>query len=151
MENCSKMSEIQTYSINNPTRKSKISSLPQGEGNSSFNLEAHTSTDMKVKRPMVTPNDLTFIVPENKTYSDRDATKRIQTINTDIYEGAKQIQTTNPKKYGDAKLLQIINKDTYKSVNQENEKHEFNYKRYFTIFGIFALLTAAISYFRKGK
>lgn len=116
------MSDIQTYNINN-----QISYSPQirGGDNStpSYQLEAHTSTKMKVKRPKVTPNDLKLILPDKKPFSDAEATKRIQSINTDIYEGAKQ----------------------------EKEKHEFNFKRYFTIFGILALLTAAIAYFRKGK
>ncbi len=116
------MSDIQTYNINNPIPRS-----PQIKGGEnqmqSYQLEAHNSKDMKVKRPKVSPNDLKLILPEKKPYSDIEATKRIQSINTDIYEGAQK----------------------------EKEKHEFNFKRYFTIFGILALLTAAIGYFRKGK
>ena len=116
------MSDIQTYSINNP-----IPISPQINGGDNqiqpYQLEAHSSNDMKVKRPKVSPNDLKFLLPDKKPFSDTEATKRIQTINTDIYEGAKK----------------------------EKEKHEFNLKRYFTIFGILALFTAAIGYFRKGK
>lgn len=122
MENFSKMSDIQTYNINNP-----ILASPQIKGGDnkvqSYQLEAHNSKNMKVKRPKVSPNDLKLILQNKKPYSDAEATKRIQSINTDIYESAKQ----------------------------EKEKHEFNLKRYFTIFGILALLTAAIGYFRKGK
>ena len=116
------MSDIQTYNINNP-----IPVSPQLRGGDSktqsYQLEAHTSANMKVKRPKVTPNDLKLILPNKKPFSDAEATKKIQSINTDIYEGAKQ----------------------------EKEQHEFKFKRYFTIFGILALLTAAISYFRKGR
>jgi hypothetical protein len=115
------MNEINTHTNNYLSTPNPV---PTGEGKTErFNLEAHTSKDMKVKRPKITQNDLTFVVPEKKLFSDREATKRMQAINTDIYEGAKQ----------------------------EKEKHVFNFKRYFTIFGILALLTAAIGYFRRGK
>ena len=87
------------------------------------NLEAQISKQMKVKRPKVSANNIKTMLPAQKTFSDREATKRIQAINIDIYEGAAK----------------------------EKEKHEFNFKRYFTIFGIFALLAAAVSYFRKRK
>ena len=116
------MTDIQTYNINNP-----ISNSPQKYGDdslsNSYQLEAHTSANMKVKRPKVTPNNLNLILPNKKPFSDTEATKKIQAINTDIYEGAVK----------------------------EKEKHEFNLKRYFTIFGILALLTAAAAYFRKGR
>ena len=99
-------------------------SLPQSEGKDNpFILEAHSSKNMKVKRPKVQPNDIKMMLPAQKTFSDREATKKMQAINTDIYESAKK----------------------------EKEQHEFNTKRYFTIFGILALLTAAIAYFRKGR
>ena len=115
------MSEVNTYNYNNTSPPGPV--MRSGENNEAFNLEAHTSANMKVKRPKVTPNDLKLIQSGKKLFSDAEATKKIQSINTDIYEGAKQ----------------------------EKEKHEFNFKRYFTIFGIIALLTAAYSYFRKGR
>lgn len=114
------MSKIQTYNINN---LDSLCFKGRDNPNEAFNLEAHTSTNMKVKRPKVTPNDLVLVQTGKKPFSDAEATKKIQSINTDIYEGAKQ----------------------------EKEKHEFNFKRYFTIFGIIALITAAYTYFRKGK
>ena len=118
------MTDIQTYNSNNLNSGQKFSVLQPADGRSlNFGEDSHVSTNMKVKRPKVTPNDLKFILPSKKTFSDADATKKIQAINTDIYEGAKN----------------------------EKEKHEFNTKRYFTIFGILALLTAALSYFRKGR
>ena len=88
-----------------------------------YNLEAHTSTNMKVKRPKVDPNDLHLVLPQKKPFSDEKEKKKMRAINTDIYEGAVK----------------------------EKEKHEFNLKRYFTICGIIALLAAAIGHFRKGK
>ena len=116
------MTEIQTYNINNLNYNHP--SIRGGDNSQdSLNLEAHTSTNMKVKRPKVSPNDLTIILPDKKPFSDKEATKRMQTINTDIYEGTVK----------------------------EKEKHEFNFKRYLSIFGIMALLTAAIAYFRRGK
>jgi len=116
------MTEItQTYNINNSTTKSKVTTFPQGESIPEFKLEAHSSKNMKVKPPTVTPNDLIIKLPKQKVFSDQEATKKMQAINTDIYIGAKK----------------------------EKEKHEFNTKRYFTIFSIFALITAAIAYFRK--
>ena len=87
-----------------------------------INIEAHTSNNMKVERPKVTANFLQSL-PMNNKYSYKEADNQLRQINTDIYEGTKK----------------------------EKSKHEFNAKRYFTIFGILALLTAAITCFRKGK
>lgn len=116
------MTKIQTYNINNLNYQSPT--IKGGDNSQdSLNVEAHTSTSMKVKRPKVEPNDITITLPDKKPFSDKEATKRMQSINTDIYEGAVK----------------------------EKEKHEFNLKRYFTIFGIIALITAAIAYLRKGK
>lgn len=111
------MSDIQTYNYNNSPPNFR------SHGENGLNIDAHTSTDMKVKRPKITPNDLTVIPQTKPVFSDKEATKRMQAINTDIYEGAKK----------------------------EKEKHVFNLKRYFTIFGIITLLTAALAYFGKGK
>ncbi len=111
------MSDIQTYNYNNSPPNFR------SQGENGLNLDAHTSTDMKVKRPKISPNDLTVMLQNKPVFSDKEATKRMQAINTDIYEGAKK----------------------------EKEKHEFNFKRYFTIFGIIVLLTTAFAYFRKGK
>lgn len=116
------MNDVNTYNGN--ISSSPPSSFKRAENNDdSLRLDAHTSKNMKVKRPKITVNKLTAMLPTQKTFSDRDATKRMQEINTDIYEGAKK----------------------------EKEKHEFNFKRYLTIFGIIALLTTAIAYFRKGR
>ena len=116
------MSELNTYNINNGTPPPY--STPSMKGDGDINLvEAHTSTNMKVKRPKVTQNDLKITLPAKKAFSDKEATKRMQAINTDIYEGAAK----------------------------EKEKHVFNFKRFFTIFGIIGLLTAALTYFSKGK
>ena len=115
------MEKIQNYSINN---KNYYSQPVKGSESSqeSFNLEAHNSANLKVERPKISPNDLMITLPVQKPFSDKEATKRMQAINTDIYEGA----------------------------TKEKEKHEFNLKRFFTIFGIIAMLTGAIAYFRKG-
>lgn len=113
------MSDIKTYN-NYP-----IQQFPsmKARDNSQLIIEAHTSDNMKVQRPKLNPNDIAITLPNPKAFSDREATKKMQAINTDIYEGAKK----------------------------EKEKHEFNLKRYLTIFGIIAIITAALAYFRKGK
>ena len=115
------MSDINTYN-NYPAKSPPIKAKEKND----FVIEAHTSSDMKVKRPIVSANELNSLLPSKPVFSDREATKRMQAINTDIYEGAKK----------------------------EKEKHEFNLKRFFTIFGIITLLTAAFTYLRrrgKGK
>ena len=116
------MSDIKTYNINNLNQKSLT--IKGGDSSqNAFNIDAHTSTNMKVKRPKVQPNDVLITLPDKKPFYDKEATKRLQAINTDIYENAVK----------------------------EKDKHEFSFKRYFTIFGIMALLTAAITYLCKRK
>ena len=113
------MEQIQTY--NNYKNHYSLPLNDNGTLQEPFNLEAHNSANLKVERPKISPNDLMITLPVQKPFSDKEATKRMQTINTDIYEGA----------------------------TKEKEKHEFNYKRFFTIFGIITLLTGAIAYFHK--
>jgi len=93
-----------------------------------FNMiEAHYSTETKVKRPQITA-EAPSKVPKHALFSDKEATKRVQKINTDIYEGAKK----------------------------EKTKNDFNKSLYFKIFGGVTLLTAGIAgiykirkYFKK--
>ena len=99
-------------------------SPPIFKGDNGLILEAHSSSKMKLDRPKVTDADFSQRLLTDKTaYSKKEADNRLKTLNNDIYQGAKK----------------------------EKEKHEFNLKRYFSIFGILALLAAAIGYFRKGK
>lgn len=86
-------------------------------------LEAHSSPNMKVERPKITVNDLQMNLQSKNPYSDKEANQKLKAISEDIYTGTKK----------------------------EKSNHEFNFKRYFTIFGILALITAALGYFRKGK
>ena len=116
------MSEIQNYNLNKNI--SQLSpAMKKNSENEVFCVDAHSSKNMKVKRPKVLPNDLMINLPQKNIYSDREATKKIQAINTDIYENAKK----------------------------EKDRHEFNFKHYFTICGIVALLAGAIAYFRRGR
>ena len=121
MEKCSKMQDIQnnynTYSISNSPPIKSGEKMPV-----QFNIEAHTSNNMKVEQPKVTANFLQSL-PVNNRYSYKEADNQLKQINADIYEGTKK----------------------------EKSKHEFNSKRYFTIFGILSLLTVAITCFRKRK
>lgn len=89
-----------------------------------YNLDAHNSQNMKLDRPKVAAAEFTKNLPSNNMYySHNEAKNKLAKLNNDIYQGTKQ----------------------------EKSKHEFNFKRYFTIFSILALLTAAFAYFRRGR
>lgn len=115
------MSELQKINISSEMN----SSLPnyKGEAHNSYNIEAHVSSNMKLERPKVSAADFSSTLQNNNKYSYSEANKQLMALNNDIYEGTKK----------------------------EKEKHEFNLKRYFTIFGILGILTAAFAYFRRGK
>ena len=109
--------------VTNTQLNGQIKVGPSIKGNDGLIIEAHNSNNMKLDRPKVGPNDILITLPTQKSFSDRDATQKIRQINNDIYQGTKK----------------------------EKSKHEFNLKRYFTIFGIIGLLTAAVAYFRRGR
>ena len=109
--------------INNAQFNNSTINTPSFKGNDGLIIEAHSSDNMKLERPKVSANDMLINLPVQKSYNDKEASQRIKQINQDIYQGTKK----------------------------EKSKHEFNLKRYFTIFGILGLLTAAIAYFRKGR
>ena len=99
-----------------------ILSPPFG-GDDSFMIEAHTTSNMKLEHPKVNSAEFNNALTNYNKYSHMEATKHLKEIDKDIYQ----------------------------RTHKEKSKHEFNFKRYFTIFGILGLLTAAIAYFRKGK
>ena len=78
---------------------------------------------MKLKRPKVTNSLPPQLIQTKHLYKPSDTENYMKNLNIDIYE------------------------DTQK----ETANNGFNFKRYFTIFGIITLITAAIAYFRKGK
>ena len=80
-------------------------------------LEAHYSTETKVKRPKLVAAEAPASLPKQVLFSNQDADKRMQQINNDIYEGAKK----------------------------EKTKNDFDKKLYFKIFGGITLLTAGIA------
>ena len=80
-------------------------------------LEAHYSTETKVKRPKLVAAEAPASLPKQVLFSNQDADKRMQQINTDRYEGAKK----------------------------EKAKNDFDKKLYFKIFGGVTLLTAGIA------
>ena len=80
-------------------------------------LEGHYSTETKVKRPKIVVADAPASLPKQVLFSNKDADKRMQQINTDIYEGAKK----------------------------EKSKNEFNKSLFFKIFGGVTLATAGIA------
>lgn len=112
------MSDVQGNNLN-------IMLSPQfkGDDSNAFNLQAHTTSNMKLERPKITSADFTNALNNYTKYSNAESKKQLKAIDKDIYQRAKK----------------------------EKDRHEFNFKRYFTIFGILGLLTAAITYFRKGK
>ena len=86
-------------------------------------IEAHYSTDTKVKRTKTGAIEAPAVLPKHQLFSDSIANQKINSINTDIYEGAKK----------------------------EKKKHEFNKSLYFKIFGGVTLLTAGIAGIYKIK
>ena len=94
-----------------------------GDNRSMYNLEAHTTSNMKLERPKVSSADFSSALNNYNKYSHLENSKHLNKIDNDIYKRAKK----------------------------EKREHEFNFKRYFTIFGILGLLTAAFAYFRRGK
>ena len=80
-------------------------------------IEAHYSTDTKVKRSNHGVVEAPMIIPKHQLFSDDLANQKMNSINADIYEGAKK----------------------------EKKKHEFNKSLYFKIFGGVTLLTAGIA------
>ena len=82
--------------------------------------DAYYTTELKVK-PQLSAASPPLVLPKGYSFSDKDASRRMQTINTDIYQGAKKEKTSN----------------------------EFNKKLYFKIFGGVVLFTAGIACIRK--
>ncbi len=86
-------------------------------------IESHYTTDTKVKRSNIGIAEPPLELPKYKPFSSDAANKKMQAINTDIYQKAKQ----------------------------EKKEHEFNKKLYFKIFGGVTLLTAGIAGIYKIK
>ena len=147
MENCSSMNEkIQTNSYNS-LPVSLSSNKCEGRSSDCFNLDSHMSDSMKVQRSAVNQNDLPFIVPDKKPYTDYEANNKLKVLNDQIFkETHNGISSSNY-------ILKPLNTDKFEyntnEKNMEEEKNGFNFKRYFTIFGILALITAAFAYFRR--
>ena len=102
---------------NNYNSVNRIVQPPNENELSQYNIEAHTSSNMKVERPKLVPAEAPSVIPTTHLFSDADATKRMQSINTDIYEGSKK----------------------------EKSKHEFNRSLYFKIFGGVLFATAGVA------
>lgn len=80
-------------------------------------IEAHYTTDTKVKPANVGVAHAPLELPRHKPFSNDAAEQKMQAINTDIYVAARK----------------------------EKKEHEFNKKLYFKIFGGVTLLTAGIA------
>lgn len=94
---------------------------PVMKANDEPDTSAHYAKSMKVERPKTIISQGPSTLPHAYSFSDKEATKKMQQINTDIYEGAKK----------------------------EKEKHEFNRKLYFKIFGGIAITAAGVAGFSK--
>ena len=91
-------------------------------GDNGMNIDAHYSDSMKVKRPKIDPDKIKIGIPPQKSnFSDKEATARIQRLNSDIYEAHKK----------------------------EKSSHEFNFKSYLKIIAGFVLAAAGIAGIRK--
>ena len=147
MESYSNMNDIQTNMYSNlPT--SPPNNKCEEKNPDCYNLDAHLADSMKVKRPVVTQNDLPVTIPDKKPYTDYEANNKLKVLNEEIFKDTHNGQTSS------SFILKPLNTDKFEYKNSENtevKKHEFNFKRYLTIFGILGLLTAAIVYFRRGK
>ena len=94
-------------------------STPEDNG---MNTDAHYSDSMKVKRPKIDPNKIKIGLPVQKSnFSDKEATAKIQQLNSDIYEAHKK----------------------------EKSAHEFSFKNYFKIIAGFVLAAASIAGIRQ--
>ena len=89
--------------------------------NCSKMIEAHYTTDTKIKRIKPAATEAPAVLPKHKLFSEQEAGDKIKAINTDIYEGAKK----------------------------EKAKNDFNKTLYFKIFGGVTLLTAGIAGIHK--
>jgi len=76
------------------------------------NLNAHYTTETKVKRPSKTVANAPSNLPNNKMpYYDREATKRMQNINESIYrdcQAEKKQKTSGAVKFVSATALTIL-------------------------------------------
>ena len=86
-------------------------------------LEGHYSTQAKVKRPKTAVAQAPAVLPKHKLFSEKEAEKRINSINNDIYTGTLD----------------------------EKKKKDFNRSLYFKIFGGVAAATAGIAGINKIK
>lgn len=86
-----------------------------------YQIDAHYSSNMKVKRPQVTEAFAPTSALNSGMFSDKDATKRFNQINNDIYEGA----------------------------NKEKKNHGFNRKLFLKIFIGIVLAVTGVSCYGK--
>ena len=86
-----------------------------------YQIEAHYSSNMKVKRPNITEALPPTNALNSGMFSDKDATKRFNDLNKDIYE----------------------------SANKEKKNHGFDRKLFFKIFVGIILAVAGVSCYGK--
>lgn len=101
---------------------SQIQNIPKPSlSDGDYEISAHYSKDMKVKRPKVTVYQSPQELPIVQAFSERNANLKLQNLKTDIYESEKK----------------------------EEAKNGFNKKLYFKIFGGVTLATIIVSCLRK--
>ena len=115
------MAEISNNNYITVTNSPPANQPPADDG---MNLDAHYTKNMKVKRPTVNPDKVITIIPKQKTYSNKEADKKFQQLNTDVFT----------------------------SYQKEKSNHEFNFKTYFKIFCTVvttAAVFACVRYLKK--
>ena len=121
MENYVDMTEVLNNNYITVANSSSANQNPRDDG---LNIDAHYTKNMKVKRPTVNPDRVTTIIPEQKTYSPKEADQKFQQLNTDVFT----------------------------SYQKEKSNREFNFKTYFKIFCTVigtAAVFACIRFFKK--
>ncbi len=120
------------------------------------NLDAHTSTNMKVTKPKIVVADASSNIPKMTMFSDIEANKRVKEINNDIYEStASTKQAGGSNVWPDMNNLEDkldIKKQTKKEEDSGGTRRGFNSKLYFKIFcgvGITAIILKCLRHFRK--
>ena len=126
------------------------------DGIADENLDAHTSSNMKVVKPRIVVADASSNIPKVTMFSDIEANKRVKEINNDIYEStASTKQSGGSSVWPDMNSLEDkldIKKQTKKEEDSGGTRRGFNNKLYFKIFcgvGITAIILKCLRHFRK--
>ena len=113
------MNEIKTSIHNNMPVPAPVSNC-EGDDSKRFNLDAHIADSIKVERPVVTQNNLPFIIPDKKPYTDYEANNKLRMLNDEIYRETHNGLDTSTY------TIKPLNTDKfeYNHNNQDNEREQ---------------------------